>query len=62
MERVMIPGVNGILVNYVEDIDQEGNLYLKPLISVLCANHELTDKLDIAARELLRDVRTIPLP
>lgn len=55
------PGINGILISYGEQIDEEGKRWLKPYVSTLCVDANLSDHLNDAAHTLLGRIPTIEL-
>lgn len=57
------PGINGIIISYVEDYDKiTERPILRPAVSTLCVDMSLSDELTKAARELLKYVNNLPLP
>lgn len=54
--------VNGILICYIDAIDYDGNSYLRPVISTLCKDMELSELLSTEARSLMRHVNSIMPP
>lgn len=61
--RQFNPGINGILISYVEDYDEmTGRPVLRPAVSTLCVDMSLSDELTKAARELLKHVHNLSLP
>lgn len=54
--------INGILIVYIDDIDDDGNSYLKPVVSTLCIDNELSELLSSEARSLLKHIGPILHP
>ena len=54
--------VNGILIVYIDDIDYEGNHYLKPIVSTLCVDNSLSELLSAEARNLLPHIQSLIPP
>lgn len=59
IKTVNYPGINGILINYLEDFDKEGSKYFRPVVSTLCEDNELSEKLFVAAMELLSYIKSM---
>jgi hypothetical protein len=52
--------VNGILIAYIEHFDQiEERIVLRPVISTLCKDNELSDKLTEAAHNLIPHIASL---
>ena len=61
LERVSL-GYNGFAIAYIPTQDSEGSTYLKPALSVICADGEMSDALHEEGLKLLQHLSGIELP
>ena len=60
--KTIEPFCDGLLVSYIYDEDDNGNPFLRPIMSTICKTEKFSELLTQAAHKLFHYMESIPLP